>query len=79
MVEIGLACASWKNYCALRLYCNFWSTSHCFVHYYDSIRLKTFIHELKFRSIAKFTADEVTRCGDFDLSLTLDELESFLA
>ena len=40
---------------------------------------KTFIHESKFRSRAKFISDEVTRCGNFDLSLTLGELESFIA
>ena len=64
MVEFELACASWKNYCALCLYCNLWITSQCFVHYYDGTvydAWKTFIRESKFRSIAKFTADEVTR------------------
>ena len=38
-----------------------------------------FIHQLTLRSITKFTTDEVVRCGDVDFSLTLDELESFIA
>ena len=38
-----------------------------------------FIHELILRSITKLTTDEAVRCGDVDFSLTLDELESFIA
>ena len=40
---------------------------------------KMFIHESILRSITKFTTDEVVCCGDVDFSLTLDELESFIA
>ena len=40
---------------------------------------KMFIHEPILRSITKFTIDEAVRCGDADFSLTLDELESFIA
>lgn len=40
---------------------------------------KMFIHESILRSIAKFTTEEAIRRGDVDYSLTLDELESFIA
>ena len=40
---------------------------------------KMFIYESILRSITKFTTDEAVRCGDVDFSLTLDELESFIA
>ena len=40
---------------------------------------KMFIHESILRSITKFTIDEAMRRGDVDFSLTLDELESFIA
>ena len=40
---------------------------------------KMFIHESILRSITKFTTGEAVRCGDVDFSLTLDELESFIA
>ena len=38
-----------------------------------------FIHESILRLITKFTTDEAVRCGDVDFSLTLNELESFIA
>ena len=38
-----------------------------------------FIHESILRSITKFTTDEAVRCGDVHFSLSLDELESFIA
>ena len=40
---------------------------------------KMFIHESILRSITKFTTDEAVCYGDVDFSLTLDELESFIA
>ena len=40
---------------------------------------KMFIHDSILKSITKFTTDEAVRCGDVDFSLTLDELESFIA
>ena len=38
-----------------------------------------FIPESILRSIAKFTTEEAVRRGDIDFSLSLDELESFIA
>ena len=38
-----------------------------------------FVHESILRAITKFTTDEAVRCRDVDFSLTLDELESFIA
>ena len=40
---------------------------------------KMFIHESILRSIAKYTTEEAVRRGDVDFSLSLDELESFIA
>ena len=40
---------------------------------------KMFIHESILRSIAKFTTEEAVRRDDTDFSLSLDELESFIA
>ena len=40
---------------------------------------KKFIRESKLRLIAKIITDKVIRCKDVDFSLTLNELESFIA
>ena len=40
---------------------------------------KMFIHESILTSIAKFTTEEAVHRGDTDFSLSLDELESFIA